>query len=117
MSGEDSLERLNLVWYSDKRPDCVRALRTTRSSWWRRGAFGPAMLRFVVNQVIARHSKLDRPMSASGQKRHFDPFGPMSALTPLATGIATCRPVAKRQFRPRCVALRPNPPTDFHWNV
>jgi len=30
-----------------------------------------------------------------GQKRPFRPHWPMSALTPIATAIATCRPVAK----------------------
>ena len=39
-----------------------------------------------------------------GQKRRFWRFGPMSALTPKATAIATGRTVALCQYRPSCIA-------------
>ena len=48
----------------------------------------------AVHGVIVRQAILKRPMVEMGQKRPFRPHWAMSAFTPKATAIATCRAVA-----------------------
>ena len=47
-----------------------------------------------VEGVVLRSSNSAAPSVAKGHKRRFGRYGPMSALLPLATVVATCRGVA-----------------------